>query len=398
MLNIDYNKVLETKPSLLVDLLSNIDEINNPKSFYEILNVISKNLNKEQVNEFFITKNYNTLMIEKPFNVLYNQFKKFNDDEWVNKIWDLLDKLKMDFNSPWYYISFEDVEEKTLSKFMNKNFESISDFIEKVKEIKDISFTERIDVFDVAINYNEFFLKKHLRDNGVQKTIEKILERDLLHTAISSGNLQVVHFICNELNISINQKNKNGTPAITLCVNDSDLKELLKYKPNLLEVDANGNDALFSFNQNSQIDGDVCRKMIKISESYIKENPKLNKSTKYENSEDRIKETFINMVELNKSKADLVSFLKLNNLDDFKKLKNKEGKSLAYIMLEKGNWKRFDFFYDKNISGKDSYKNGNIYINYILNNTRQWVNRDSEFSETFGRLILDAKDDVKKEW
>lgn len=224
--------------------------------------------------------------------------------------------------------------------------------------VGDILFTRT----ELDSKRNIFLFNLYLKQQGIEKFTQNIVEHNTLNRCVAQNQLDVAEFLLKH--VSIDTMNKNLETPIMYARNLETLKFLSRYQPNWGQKNFLGNDSSFFFSGIN--DDNIKKEMLNFYLEQLSHNvKKSNHDKKY--VEEKLKETLLNLVSKDATKAELSAFLKKYKIPNPETITNKNNRTLGHICVANEDFARYELFPKTDIYHVDN--NGyNIFVSLFSKN------------------------------
>jgi hypothetical protein len=364
----------------------------------ELIRFITKNA-KDDINEVFFdiskthykeNNEYKSCYKIKRINILdiLVNIKYDEDFGWETgkpkELFVLLEKAGFNFtkDSPTWFI-----KEKDYIKINN-----IENKAEILNNIKELSFAKEVDntIFGLENNpeHKSIALLSHVFSQMFPEDfIEKIAKYKTLHNAVKFSQHELIEFLVEGCNVDINLKDNESCTPLFYCETLETLEFISKYKLDWFSKNTLGKECLSFF---AGVEDKLeSNKMISFSQKTInaemKDNPNIDLPSNY--LQEKIRNSLLEMVQVNRNKKDLEEFMKRNNVTSVSDIFDEDGNSLAQMCLMRNNWARYSIFKDH--YPMDHLNNNGIGSLEIIFSLRRVLNEEKA-KQVFDELLLNG--------
>lgn len=257
------------------------------------------------------------------------------------------------------FIMDESYHPQLINKMVNLGLTFDPFLLTENNEVKgDILFTRT----ELDSRRNIFLFNLYLKQHGIENFTKNIVEHNTLNKCILQNKLDVAEFLLQH--VSIDLCNKNLETPIMFAKNLESLNFLKKYNPNWSQKNILDQDCSFFFSRIS--DDNIKKDMLNL---YLKElsNNTISNNNDKKYVEEKLKETLLNLVSGDATKAELQTFLKKYKISHKESITNKDNRTLGHICVANEDFARFDLFPNTDIYHVDN--NGyNIFVSLFSNN------------------------------
>lgn len=238
---------------------------------------------------------------------------------------------------------------------------------------------------------NIFLFNLYLKQHGIEKFTQNIVEHNTLNKCISQNKLEVAEFLLEH--VSINLANKNLETPIMYARNLDSLNFLTKYNPNWSQKNILEQDCSYFFSRIT--DDDIKKDMLNF---YLQEYSKSTATTGNDKQyvEQRLKETLLNLVTGDATKVELQTFLKKYKITNPDSIINKDNRTLGHICVANEDFARFDLFPKTDIYHVDN--NGyNIFVSLFSKSNFSSVTKLTKAKEILSACLEQPEKNITQE-
>jgi hypothetical protein len=261
-----------------------------------------------------------------------------------------------------------DITQETNSWSQNKENEILpfEELIKNSPEQIDSIFCNKTDNENIKI----YFLTELLNQLGKNKYESRLNKYNAYHNAVALNKNSIIKLF-NEQNIDVNCLNDNLETPVMFSTTLEQVQLFHSYNCNWLAKNIEGKDALSFFNRIST--ETVRTSIVNFVHTCIKD-LELSSPDKIDPnySENRLKQTLLEMVASDKTKKELDIFIKQHKIKDIENIVDQDGNNLAMISLKNNNWARYSLFQKCNPEQKNKWGENSLHI--LLNKTHNLSN------------------------
>ncbi len=380
--------------------LGNMINIGSPisaKSVINLINLIDNNTN--DINEVFITRivkgyrNDLSFKISSIANVL-TEVTFSNYENWKNsdteKLFNILSDRGLNFNNEIINTSFHNVEKDFFLKFKN-----VEDFLNGIKETNE--YSKNSEIYSITTEYGSvksdiekqiYLLKKAYEQTSQEMFNKKIQEYGTLHKAVSFSQISLIKFLLSDCLVPVNLEDDMGQNAIFVAQNIASLDTIDNFNPDWMKKNKQNKDVLSVYTRHNK---DIGKQLIEYAQKKMSGLLKEKGEDHTHLIEARMKESLLEMVKKDKTKKEIVDFIKKYNINNFSDIKDEKGNNLLHIIIDNGSWSKAEIFIDH--YGIDEVnENGLTYIGQMFNKT--YVHYENQAKNLMDKLI--AKESFEK--
>ncbi len=373
--------------------LGNMINIGSPisaKSVINLINLIDNNTN--DINEVFITKiskdyrNDLSFKISSIANVL-TEVTFSNYESWENsdneKLFNILSDRGLNFNNEIIETNFQNIEIEYFLKFKN-----IEDLLIEIKEKNE--YTRNSEIYSIRTEYGGvksdtekqiYLLKKAYKQVTQEDFNKKIKEYGVLHNAVAFSQLNLIKFLLNDCLVPVDLEDDMGQNAIFHATNIASLETISSFHPDWTKKNKDNKDVLSVYTRHNK---DIGKKLIEYAEKKMS-GLLMEKGENYSDLiEQRIKESFLEMIKQDKTKKEITDFIKKYNVKNFSDIKDDKGNNLLHIVIANGSWAKAEIFID-HCEIDDINESGITYVGQMFNKT--YVSYENQAKNLMDKLI-----------